>query len=127
MYRLHRQGDKNQRTRNNVRSSVLRYLVIANVPCLPILVTLMVEAILAAETSVLTRTTRRHIPKTAFFVVFLTSLCATPRDITRMATSRNYTKRQKLYTRPTSQVTRTDYERFYKHFYVARKTQNTTQ
>jgi hypothetical protein len=43
--------------------SVLRLLVIANVvPSSPILVTLMVEAILSSETSVLTGATRRFFP-----------------------------------------------------------------
>jgi hypothetical protein len=44
--------------------SVLRLLVTANVvPSSPILVTLMTEEIRSAETSVLTRTTLRNIPK----------------------------------------------------------------
>jgi hypothetical protein len=44
--------------------SVLRLLVTDNVvPGLPILVTLMMEAIRSFETSVLTRATRRNIPK----------------------------------------------------------------
>jgi hypothetical protein len=44
--------------------SVLRLLVTANfVPSSPILVTLMVEAILSSETSVLTRATQRNIPE----------------------------------------------------------------
>jgi hypothetical protein len=43
--------------------SVLRLLVTANVvPSLPILVTLMMEAIHAFESSVLTRATRLNIP-----------------------------------------------------------------
>jgi hypothetical protein len=42
--------------------SVLRFVVTANVdPSLPILVTLMMEAIRSSETSVLTRATRRNI------------------------------------------------------------------
>jgi hypothetical protein len=63
------QGEENQRARNGVSSnwqllrSVLRLLVIANVPRSPILVTLMVEAISSYETPILTGTTRRHIPK----------------------------------------------------------------
>jgi hypothetical protein len=44
--------------------SVLRLLITANiVPCSPILVTLMMEAIRYSETSVLTRATRRNIPE----------------------------------------------------------------
>jgi hypothetical protein len=44
--------------------SVLRLLVTANVFAIsPILVTLMMEAILSSETSVLTRAKRRHIPE----------------------------------------------------------------
>jgi hypothetical protein len=43
---------------------VLRLLVTANVfPCSLILVTLLVEALRSSETSVLTRATRRNIPK----------------------------------------------------------------
>jgi hypothetical protein len=43
--------------------SVLRLLVTANVvPSSPILVTLIMDAILFSETSVLTRATRRNIP-----------------------------------------------------------------
>jgi hypothetical protein len=40
---------------------VLRLLVTADVPSSPILVTLMMEAILSSETSVLTRAIRRYI------------------------------------------------------------------
>jgi hypothetical protein len=44
--------------------SVLRLVVTANVvPSLPILVTLMMEAMYSSGTSVLTRATRRHIPE----------------------------------------------------------------
>jgi hypothetical protein len=57
-YRHHHQGDKNQRTRNNV----LQLLVAANVvPSSPIRVTLMMEAVRSSEMSVLTRATWRNI------------------------------------------------------------------
>jgi hypothetical protein len=75
MYRLHHQGDKNRRARNNVSRllqskhtdivivrSVLQLLVTAYVvPSSPILVSLMMETILASEKSVLTRATGRNI------------------------------------------------------------------
>jgi hypothetical protein len=44
-------------------SWVLQLLVTANVLSSPILFTVMVVAIPSSETSVLTRTTRRHIPE----------------------------------------------------------------
>jgi hypothetical protein len=65
MYRLHHQSDKNRQARSLtvILSSVLRLLVTANiVPSSLILVTLMLEAILSSETSVLTIATRRNIP-----------------------------------------------------------------
>jgi hypothetical protein len=49
--------------------SVRRLLVTADVvPSLPILVTLMMEALCSSETSVLTRATRRNILETAFLI-----------------------------------------------------------
>jgi hypothetical protein len=42
---------------------VRRLLVTANVPSSPILVTLMIEALLSPQTSVLTRVTRRNLPQ----------------------------------------------------------------
>jgi hypothetical protein len=44
------------------RRSVLRLLVTANIPSSPIVVTLVNEAIRSFEASVLTRSTRRHMP-----------------------------------------------------------------
>jgi hypothetical protein len=80
IYRLNHQADKNLRARNNVSSnyqpkhatnkyhvfivfirSMLRLVVIANVPSSPIIVSLMMEVIRSSETSVLTRATRRNI------------------------------------------------------------------
>jgi hypothetical protein len=52
-YHLHHKGENNQRTRYNVSSNF--------VPSSLILFTLMMEAIISSETSVLTLTTRCHI------------------------------------------------------------------
>jgi hypothetical protein len=57
---------------------MLRLLVTANVvPRSPFLVTLMMEAIHSSETSVLTRATRRHSQKRAFFLNLLGSARST--------------------------------------------------
>jgi hypothetical protein len=51
-----------------------RLLVTANVvPSWPIIVTLMMEALLSSETSVLTRVTRRNIPEDVSFKSLLIS------------------------------------------------------
>jgi hypothetical protein len=82
--RLHHQGDKIRRARNNVSSNwqpkhaakkyivhmvflpnMLRLLVTANVPSSLILVTLIMEAIRSTEMSVLTRAMRHNIPEDA--------------------------------------------------------------
>jgi hypothetical protein len=64
-YRINHQGDKNRKT--SFLRSILRLLVTANaVPSLPILSTLMMEAIRSSETSIFTRTVRRNIPGGGF-------------------------------------------------------------
>jgi hypothetical protein len=45
------------------QTRMIRLLVAANVPSLPIIVTLIMEVIRPSEMSVLTRATRRHIPE----------------------------------------------------------------
>jgi hypothetical protein len=66
-YRLHHQGDKNRRARNNVSSNsqpkqaAKKYCVILFLRNKQILVTLMMEAMHSSETSILTRVTRRNI------------------------------------------------------------------
>jgi hypothetical protein len=63
MYRLHHQGDRNRRIRNNVSSD---QKVAANVvPTSPIPVTLMM-VIRSSETVVLARAIRRNIPDSGF-------------------------------------------------------------
>jgi hypothetical protein len=61
MYLFHDQDDKNQLARENWK---LKHTVTDNfVPTAPILVTLMMDAVLSSETSVIKRTTRLHIQK----------------------------------------------------------------
>jgi hypothetical protein len=51
-----------------LRASIMqRFLVTANVPSSPILVTLLMDALNSSETSVLTRSTRRNILEEAVF------------------------------------------------------------
>jgi hypothetical protein len=66
-YRLHHQGDKVRRDRNNVHSVLRSSVTVKFGPSSLILVTLMV-AIRSSETLVLTRSTRR-IQKTSFLIV----------------------------------------------------------
>jgi hypothetical protein len=81
MNRLHHQGEKNQRARNNdsiyfERASVASYVVFSS----PNLFTLMLETIFSFETSTLTTATRHHIPEDGIlllkhqFVMFNTSV-----------------------------------------------------
>jgi hypothetical protein len=62
-YRLHHQGTRCGELVIAFLRSVPRLLITANVSSLPILVTLMMEAIRSTETSVLARATRRSIPE----------------------------------------------------------------
>jgi hypothetical protein len=68
IYCLNHQGDKNRRVCYIAfLRSVLRLLVTANTPSLPILVTLMTEAICWSKTSVLTRAMWCNIPEDGIF------------------------------------------------------------
>jgi hypothetical protein len=75
-YRLHHQGDKNQRARNNVRSNflflhIIRHLLVtANMaPSSLNLVTLMMEPLHSTKTLVVTRVTWCNIPEYGFLQV----------------------------------------------------------
>jgi hypothetical protein len=61
-HHLHYQGEKNQRTRNNISSNYTANVV----PSSLILLNLVMEAIRSSETSVLTTPTQGHIPEDGF-------------------------------------------------------------
>jgi hypothetical protein len=75
MCSLHHQGHRNERARTTLQylgplflHSVLRLLVIADVPSTTILLTLIMEDLRSSETSVLTRATKLTFKKTPFFI-----------------------------------------------------------
>jgi hypothetical protein len=76
VYRLHPQGDKNQRAGTTFAVTVPQLLRSAEVSSSPILVTLMTETILFFESSDPTRATRRHNPEDNILYCYNREKCA---------------------------------------------------